>query len=186
MDKISSILPSSARVSSVDMREAAPVRPGAPGFGRPEGASSLREREKEVARAMAARADATTAQRGNEALQAQMDWRAKEDRGAAIAKTMSEKFFVDRRKEAEAALKLDRGPERSSDALGGVALGTSGALGAASRAANAREVDARGIGAGQRFGPSANGGPEASPLEADALPSPDEFYPRGSFIDYRA
>lgn len=42
MDKISSILPSSARVTSVDMQDAHPVRPGTPSFGRPVGVSHLR------------------------------------------------------------------------------------------------------------------------------------------------
>lgn len=44
MQKISGIIPSSARVSNVDMKEAPPVRPGTPGFGRMEGISSLRDR----------------------------------------------------------------------------------------------------------------------------------------------
>lgn len=42
MDKISGILPSSQRVSSVDMKNSHPVRPGTPSFGRPEGTSTLR------------------------------------------------------------------------------------------------------------------------------------------------
>ncbi len=41
MDKISRILPSSSRVTSVDMRDAHAVRPGAPLFGRPSGRSAL-------------------------------------------------------------------------------------------------------------------------------------------------
>ena len=41
MLKISGILSSSPRVSAVDLSSAAPVRPGAPGFGAPKGISSL-------------------------------------------------------------------------------------------------------------------------------------------------
>lgn len=44
MDKISSILPSSSRVKSVDLSEAPPVRPGAPANGRAEGRNSIRDR----------------------------------------------------------------------------------------------------------------------------------------------
>lgn len=40
MDKISRIVPSSARVQSTDLDEAHPVRPGVPAFGRAEGHSS--------------------------------------------------------------------------------------------------------------------------------------------------
>lgn len=41
MEKISGIIPSSARVKNVDMKDAHPVRPGVPSFGRPEGVSNL-------------------------------------------------------------------------------------------------------------------------------------------------
>jgi hypothetical protein len=37
MEKISGILPASARVKSVDLKNSQPVRPGVPTFGRPEG-----------------------------------------------------------------------------------------------------------------------------------------------------
>lgn len=40
MDKLSSILPSSPRVKSVDLKNAQPARPGAPLFGRPQGSVS--------------------------------------------------------------------------------------------------------------------------------------------------
>lgn len=175
MDKISSILPSSARVSSVDLREAAPVRPGAPGFGRPEGASSLRDGE--IARS-ASRTAATTAQKGDDARHAQMDWRAKEERGAAIARSMSDQFFIDRRKEAESARAVGA-PMASAGAVATVSA-------EASRPVNARDLDVRAIGAGQRFGAAASTSPGA-PVDADSLlPPTDEFYPRGSFVDRQA
>lgn len=44
MEKISSILPSNARVKSVDLSEAQPVRPGAPSRGQKEGSTSIRDR----------------------------------------------------------------------------------------------------------------------------------------------
>ena len=40
MDKISGIIPSSRRVTAVDMSDAAPIRPGVPAFGRPTGVSA--------------------------------------------------------------------------------------------------------------------------------------------------
>lgn len=44
MEKLSGILKSSPRVKSVDMKNAAPVRPGAPSYGGPVGRSSVRDR----------------------------------------------------------------------------------------------------------------------------------------------
>ena len=40
MEKLSSILPGSPRVKSVDLKNAQPARPGAPLFGRPNGSVS--------------------------------------------------------------------------------------------------------------------------------------------------
>lgn len=40
MDKISSIIPSNARLKSVDLEDSHPVRPGTPTFGRREGTTS--------------------------------------------------------------------------------------------------------------------------------------------------
>lgn len=41
MEKLSSILPSSPRVKSVDLDEAPPARPGAPKFGRKQGRNTI-------------------------------------------------------------------------------------------------------------------------------------------------
>ena len=40
MEKISRIVPGNSRVASTDMKNAAPVRPGMPTFGRPVGEST--------------------------------------------------------------------------------------------------------------------------------------------------
>lgn len=45
MEKISSIVPRSRRVSATDLSSAAPVRPGVPGFGRPMGSSTVGEKD---------------------------------------------------------------------------------------------------------------------------------------------
>lgn len=84
MEKISGIIPNSARVSSVDMKEAAPVRPGAPGFGRPEGVSSLRE--------TAITQD--TAGRGVGELRQQLDWRTKDAQQAGMVQNIADRFFA--------------------------------------------------------------------------------------------
>jgi hypothetical protein len=44
MEKLSSILPTSPRVQSVDLDEAPPARPGAPSLGRKEGRNSINDR----------------------------------------------------------------------------------------------------------------------------------------------
>ena len=44
MEKISGILPPSARTKAVDIAAAQPARPGAPAFGRPMGKNSLGDR----------------------------------------------------------------------------------------------------------------------------------------------
>lgn len=90
MQKISGILAGSPRVMSVDMKEAPPVRPGAPGFGRPEGVSSLRERASAVDALRKARElqDGLAAQRTQDSGQAE------------IAAKMSDHFFMRNRSEA--------------------------------------------------------------------------------------
>ncbi|GIL17697.1 MAG: hypothetical protein BroJett040_14480 [Oligoflexia bacterium] len=48
MEKISSIIPSNARIKSVDMEDSHPVRPGTPTFGRREGTTAnLRAAERD-------------------------------------------------------------------------------------------------------------------------------------------
>lgn len=45
MEKISGILPSSARITSVDLKSSGAVRSGTPNYGRPVGLNSVTERE---------------------------------------------------------------------------------------------------------------------------------------------
>lgn len=82
MDKISGILPSSARVSSVNLSDAGTVRPGAPGFGRAEGASALRDAKT-----------GETAGRAAKLSQEQLDWRSKDMKNAATVRELSDRFF---------------------------------------------------------------------------------------------
>ena len=93
MEKISGILASSPRVTSADLKESGPIRPGAPGFGRAEGSSALRDRKNEV-----------DVQRTSQAIQQTMqDWRGKETLHSNLAKEMSDRFFMQERPAAQAA-----------------------------------------------------------------------------------
>ena len=90
MEKISGIVPTSPRINAVDMREAAPVRPGTPTFGRPEGVSTLRSE-----------APLTTVQKGELALKNQLDWKSKDEQHAAFAAEISNRFFMKNIKPAQ-------------------------------------------------------------------------------------
>ena len=90
MDKISSIIPGSARVMSVDMKDANPVRPGTPGFGRQDGVSG----PKEVSQFDApSRTTQRFPDKGPDAPPVESAWKTKDAKEAAIAKNMSDRFF---------------------------------------------------------------------------------------------
>jgi hypothetical protein len=91
MQKISGILSASSRVTSVDMKEAPPVRPGTPGFGRPEGVSSLRERPSAV--------DAL--RKGRQIQDDLFSARSKESQQAESVAQMSDRFFSRNSREAD-------------------------------------------------------------------------------------
>ncbi len=105
MEKISSILPGTARVTSVDMKEANPVRSGTPGFGRAE-APMNRERTSPDGIKQSAEAQLDT-----------HDWRSKDLKHASIAKDMADKFFAKNKKDID-----DVGPV-SDDRISSVASG---------------------------------------------------------------
>lgn len=100
MEKISGILPKSARVSSVDMKDSAPVRPGTPAFGRPEGVSSLREA-----------AIGQTASRAAKTHSERMDWKTKDLQQAAMARELSDVFFRSRASQPEVVDQTPQGVE---------------------------------------------------------------------------
>lgn len=85
MEKISGILPSSARVASVDLKES-PVRPGTPAFGRPQGAAG-KESVTTNGEAM---------KKASEMFTHQNDWRAKDASRAAMVSEVSNNFFMKR------------------------------------------------------------------------------------------
>jgi hypothetical protein len=90
MQKISGILGSSARVTAVDIKGESPVRPGTPGFGRPEGVSALKEQAVMRQRA------ADSLVRGPELFNEQMGIRSKEALQAKQAQKVSDSFFMKR------------------------------------------------------------------------------------------
>ena len=110
MQKISGILPSSARITTVDLKEAGTARPGSPSWGRPSGESNLKANSivRSAHRAL---------NRHNEL----MDVRSKDHMQAEIARRMSENFFKTKAQMAaekalvdsirmEQALELNRAP----------------------------------------------------------------------------
>lgn len=90
MDKISSILPQNARVTSVDLDEAPPARPGSPAFGRKVGRNTV--------------ADRLTLSKHAKELAAQDTMMMKNPKETARAKSVDEinkKFFETRLKPVE-------------------------------------------------------------------------------------
>jgi hypothetical protein len=83
MEKISGILKTSQRVTSVDMKDAPPIRPGTPAFGRPEGTSALKDRKTAADAAEAAQA----------AHQTMMHWRTREGQNAKAVNDIADRFF---------------------------------------------------------------------------------------------
>ncbi len=85
MEKISGIIPSSARVTSVDLKES-PVRPGAPSFGRPQAAAG-KDSITTNGEAM---------KKASDMFASQTDWRSKDARQAAMVNDVSNAFFMKR------------------------------------------------------------------------------------------
>ena len=83
MDKISNILPSNARVQTVDPSNAPALRPGTPSFGMPVGTS-----------AAADKVTLSKAATGPEMMmEGPENWKQKDQKQAAIAKSVSDNFF---------------------------------------------------------------------------------------------
>lgn len=82
MEKISGIVPKSARVQAVDLKNSAPVRPGMPTFGRPVGTSTPINRDAK-----------TTAERAVETHRQLQDARRSDEWKSEIARDLADKFF---------------------------------------------------------------------------------------------
>lgn len=86
MEKISGILPNSARVGAVDLKSTPALRPGVPSFGRPIGISTLNQEAPD------------TATRATQRHQELMDLRSKKDEHSQIIKDLSQNFFMKKAK----------------------------------------------------------------------------------------
>ena len=160
MEKISGIVKASPRLTSVDLKEASPVRPGVPSFGRPEGISSLNQPP----------ALGMTAPRSAGIQAEQLDWRGKDAANAAIAAEMSNRFFMRNNIAAE--------PARPNDTI---AVGPMHMAGVSSKPSGFKSDDMFRVGPAtvqSRFSKEESDGP--------SLPQPEGLYPKGSFIDRTA
>jgi hypothetical protein len=181
MEKISGILPSSSRVSSVDMRDAAPIRPGTPSFGRPEGVSSLRDAKIGETAARAAKIN-----------QDRLDWKSKDLNQAAMAREISESFFINRKAGAMKDMDVDSVNSGTSGigGIGGVAVGNvPPAMMAPKASAPAgfdSSIDSVIESVTSDFSDLT---PDLAPVESTESTQSDApagLYPRGSFVDVRA
>ncbi len=161
MEKISGIVKASPRLTSVDLSEAPPVRPGTPGFGRPQAVSSLAEKsEPAFGRAV---------ERGSRAHSEMMDWRTKDSQMAAIATELSDKFFIRNKSQA--------GHDMKHDELSDVAPMVSRE---ASKPAGFKAGDFK-VASG-RYDYEDSGEYD----ELTTLQQPEGLFPKGSFIDRMA
>ena len=122
MQKISGIIPNSNRVGAVDLKDAHPVRPGTPSFGRPEGVSTLRDS-----------AMISTAARGAQELNEKIfPERTKEAMQAESVQRISDSFFMKNRTEVEPSLKArtDAGAVASASSVSDTAPGATSGAGA--------------------------------------------------------
>lgn len=176
MEKISGILPSSSRVSSVDMKDAAPIRPGTPSFGRPEGVSSLRDAKIGETAARAAKIN-----------QDRLDWKSKDLNQAALAREISESFFINRKANAVNEMNVDAGMTelRGDTANQGIPAAMMSAKASAPAGFDSR-IDSVVESVTSDFGDLAT---DLAPVEMNESPQSDApagLYPRGSFVDVRA
>lgn len=103
MEKLSSILPSNARVKAVDLKDSHPVRPGVPTFGRPVGRNTVTDRVSISGLSQEQSAADTLLYRN-----------PKEAARAKIVSDMSKKFFETKIKEYEKPETLSEDVMKSS------------------------------------------------------------------------
>lgn len=100
MEKLSSIIPSNARIKSVDLKDAKPRRPGAPSLGMPMGVTSVKDRVN-LSGATQAQAEDLLVYRN-----------PKEMRHAKIAEDTTRKFFETRLQETPEPKNSEMAEER--------------------------------------------------------------------------
>lgn len=176
MEKISGILPSSSRVSSVDMRDAAPIRPGTPSFGRPEGVSSLRDAKI-----------GETAARAVKISQDRLDWKSKDLNQAAMAREISESFFNNRKANAVKEMNVDSGSVGLGGNLTNQVVPVAMMAGKASTPAGFdTNVDSVIESVTNDFSDLTSDMTQVDSKELPSSDAPTGLHPRGSFVDVRA
>ena len=91
MDKISGILPATARITAVDLRNSGTARSGTPGFGRAVGVSTVAARQEAL----------ETAEKANLVHKEQINLRNFEsDPKSQIVQKMADNFFINNAKAA--------------------------------------------------------------------------------------
>jgi hypothetical protein len=188
MEKISGILPSSPRIMSVDLREAAAVRPGVPSFGRAEAVSSLKSRNvPETA------TEKTTAGISASLQREHLDWRSKEAKEANIASDMSSQFFLKNQKAADKFVKDDEGASTAISAFGvpskpagfkteeldSFFLNSRRPQSTGSKLLDKSDDDSKGLGKLTSFDVKT---PQFKIEDDSTFEQPDGLFPKGSFI----
>lgn len=157
MEKISHIVPGKPRVSTADVKSAAPVRPGTPSFGRPVGTSTAGTQDF-----------MTTAQKATELMTQQEEKRAREMKNAQLVQHAADQFFMSKgRSLAKSSEGRETEPRSEIGAMPRMDLKPP-AL------SNQVSVD----------GPREVGG--EMPSEPELISPPEKYTPRGSYIDVRA
>jgi hypothetical protein len=167
MDKISGILPSNARVTSVDMKDSGPIRGGVPSFGRTETVSPAKSNLPPQ----------DTAQRGAAAHQQLNDWRSKDQKAAAVAGEVTDRFFSKKNEvdvEPRTEIEMEEIPLQTKAMSAPVASQLAGFKG-----------EVGGLHGGGIRQPGFGHAMEADE-EPTMLRQPEGLYPKGSFLDRSA
>jgi len=173
VEKISNIVRGNSRVSSVDLKSSSAIRPGTPSYGRPVGEASVRiERE------------GTTASRAAELnLQLKDQRRSAQDR---VVEEMADKFFMSRTNRLGDAITAI-----PKDGVEGItAPGNKEPVGPKADVVKAG-VKADSVKADAALKDAVPADEKAAALQATAeahetIDAPEEYTPRGSFVDVRA
>lgn len=184
MEKISGIIPSSARVTSVDMKESPPVRSGTPTFGRAESVPSARKAKIGETASIAAGMN-----------KERLDWKSKDMQNAAVARDLSDRFFTGNQKAPGGKVVQDIDPMKP------VAITSVASTPAGFKTQEIDRVTGSGAFAGAVSGdvdddfseigvslPPVSLPPAgtSSSSTGSEVSQPDGLYPRGSFIDFQA
>ena len=163
------------------MRDAAPIRPGTPSFGRPEGVSSLRDAKIGETAARAAKIN-----------QDRLDWKSKDLNQAAMAREISESFFINRKAGAMKDMDIDS-VNSGINGIGGIGGVAGGSVPPAMMAPKASapagfdsSIDSVIESVTSDFSDLS---PDLAPVESTETSqsnAPAGLYPRGSFVDVRA